>query len=246
MHTCWTHAELQPIVIDQQPIPMVSAIAGFKVLGTQFTLEGKCSAELKCRMSAAWGKFHSLWPLRGKRDGNLGKRLRLFDACVSQTALWCSESWLLTETEKRLLQTTENAMLRRIAGPRRRPDEPWVDWIKRSTRKAVSAAKEHGVRLWKESHLKNKWNWAGHVLRMDTIRIARRAVEWRDSQWQAVEYLMPDQLRIRRPGRTRWFRWEDDLHRYAKHCGLVSWQTEALDREAWQAHCDGFVSFIKR
>ena len=90
-------AAIQPITVDGQAIPMVSASAGFKVLGTQFTLQGKCSAELKCRMSAAWGKFHSLWPLLGKRDGNLGKRLRLFDGSVSQTALWCSESWLLTD-----------------------------------------------------------------------------------------------------------------------------------------------------
>ena len=137
-------------------------------------------------------------------------------------------------------------MLRRIAGPRRRPDEPWVDWIKRSTRRAVCAAKEHGVRLWKEAQLKNKWNWAGHVLRMDVSRIARRAVEWRDSEWQATEYLMPNHLRIRRVGRKRWFRWEDDLHRYANHCGLVSWQKETQQRDNWLAHCDGFVKFIKR
>ena len=118
--------------------------------------------------------------------------------------------------------------------------------IKRSTRQAVCAAKQHRVRLWKESHLKNKWNRAGHVIRMDKDRIARRAVEWRDSRWQDVENLMPDQLRIRRPGRKRWFRWEDELHRYAKHCGLVSWQAEAESREVWQAHCDDFVHFIKR
>jgi len=54
-------AAIQPITVDGQAIPMVSASPGFKVLGTQFTLQGKCSAELECRMSAAWGKFHSLW-----------------------------------------------------------------------------------------------------------------------------------------------------------------------------------------
>ena len=197
-------------------------------------------------MSAAWGKFHSLWPVLRLRDGNLGKRLQLVDACVSQTALWCSESWLLTEKQKRLLQSTENAMLRRIVGANRRPDESWVDWLKRSTRKAVSAAREHGVRIWKVSYLKSKWTWAGHVSRMDSARIARRAVTWRDSQWQATEYLMPNAVRIRRPGRRRWFRWEDDLHRYAEKCGWQSWQRQAMHREVWQAHCERFVNFIKR
>ena len=123
VQTTCTGAQPNSLTINGQQIPVVSATAGFKVLGTQYTLQGKCSAELKCRMSAAWGKFHALWPLLGKRDGNLGKRLRLFDTCVTQTALWCCESWLLTQKEKQLLQTTQHAMLRRIAGPRRRPDE---------------------------------------------------------------------------------------------------------------------------
>ena len=46
-------AALQPIIVDGQEIPMVTASAGFKVLGTQFTLQRKCSVELKSRMSAA-------------------------------------------------------------------------------------------------------------------------------------------------------------------------------------------------
>ena len=243
---------LQPIEIDGQRIPMVSATAGFKVLGTQFSLQGRCAAEVKSRMSAAWGKFHSLWPLLGKRDGNLSKRLRIFDSSVTQTAFWCSESWLLTRKEKQLLQTTQNSMLRRIAGPRRRPDEGYVDWIRRSTRKAIARAKEAGIRFWQAAHLKSKWSWAGHVLRMNPERIARRAVEWRDSRWQATEYLVPISMRITRPVSKRWFRWEDELHKYAAHCGWDSWQAVAQQRDdsgsasVWLNHCEAFVLFAKR
>ena len=242
-------AHLRPFIVDG--IPMVEATKGFKILGTQFTLEGRCSAEVKHRMAAAWGKFHSLWPLLGKKGGNLNKRLRLFDSCDTQTALWCSESWLLIWKEKQLLQTTQRAMLRRIAGPRRRPEEDWVDWIKRSTRKALVAAKVAGIRMWEESHLKSKWCWAGHVLRMDPSRLARRAAEWRDSQWQATEYQLPASLRIRRPTRKRWFRWEDDLRRYATHCGWATWQSQAQVRDSngqaslWLHHCTAFVQHTK-
>ena len=209
---------MRPIVIDGQHIPMVSSTEGFKVLGTQFTPQGRCSAEVKSRMSAAWGKFHSLWPLLSKRDGNLSRRLRLFDTSVTQAALWCSESWLLTQREKQMLKTTQHAMLRRIAGPRRRPDKEWVQWIKRSARVAVARAKEAGIRLWQTAHLKSKWCWAGHVLRMDPERIACSAVEWRDSRWQATENSVTASLRMGRPLRERWFRWEDELHEYANHC----------------------------
>ena len=197
-------------------------------------------------MVAAWGKFHSLCPISGKRDGNLHKRLRLFDTSVTQTALWCSESWLLTQSEKRLLCTTQHAMLRRIAGPRRAPEEPWVDWTKQSTKRAVAAAKESGIKLWLQAHLKNKWCWAGHVLRMTPGRLARRAVEWRDCSWQATEYQLPVQLRTRRPCRKRWFRWEDDLRNSANRNGWTFWQEVAEQRFRWRSHCEGFVEYGKK
>ena len=197
-------------------------------------------------MNGAWGKFHSLWPLLGKRDGNLNKRLRLFDSSVTQTALWCCESWLLTQREKRLLQSTQNAMLRRIAGPRRAPEEPWVDWVKRSTRRALALAREAGIRLWKDAYLKSKWCWAGHVMRMSPDRIARRGVEWRDSRWQAVENALPAGMRVRRPGRKRWFRWEDELRSYAEHNGLDCWQALAQNRKIWMEHCEHFLKYVRR
>jgi hypothetical protein len=235
-----------PIKVDGTEIPMVCASKGFKILGTQYTLVGRCSAEIRARIKMAWGKFHQLWPLLGKRDGNLNKRLRLFDASVTQTVLWCCESWLITQAEKRLLKTTLHGMLRRIAGPRRRPLEDWLDWMKRSTRQAVGAARKHGIRLWHEAHLRAKWNWAGHVVRMSADRLARRAVEWRDSSWQATEMLVSESLRIRRPARTHWFRWEDELRRYAAHSALQPWQTVAKQKEEWAENLKAFVEYTRK
>ena len=248
VQTSRVNARIQPIIIDGEAIPMVGASEGFKVLGVQYTLEGRCSAEIKARMAAAWAKFYTLWPLLGKRDGNLLKRLQLFDSCVTQTALWCCESWLITQKEKNLLQSTQNRMLRKIAGPRRRPDEDWVEWIKRSTREATGRAKEAGIRFWLNAHLKSKWCWAGHVIRMSPERLARRAVEWRDAEWWAKEVAeVSAQLRMRRPHRTHWFRWEDELRRYASRCGWSSWQSVARTRNSsgnastWLDHCEAFI-----
>ena len=160
--------------------------------------------------------------------------------------LWCCESWLITQPEKRLLKTTLHAMLRRIAGPRRRPLEDWLDWIKRSTRQAVAAARKLGIRLWHEAHLRVKWNWAGHVLRMSPDRLARRATVWRDSSWQATEMLLPASLRIRRPARTRWFRWEDELRRYAAQSAQQPWQEAAQHKEKWASNLKAFVQYTRR
>ena len=62
-------SDVRPTVIkiDGQGIPMVSPEKGFKVLGTQFTLKGRCATEVRARMAAAWSKFHSLWLVLGKR-----------------------------------------------------------------------------------------------------------------------------------------------------------------------------------
>ena len=156
----------------------------------------------------------------------MSKRLRLFDMSVSQTALWCNESWLLTQKEKARLCATQNYMLRRIAGPRRTPQEPWIDWIKRSTRSAKNVARKTGIRLWADDHLRCKWRWAGHIIRMEPRRLARRATIWRDSVWWEIDVAINGpSFCHRRKGRRRWFRWEDELRRYAQHRGREDWQT---------------------
>eukprot|EP00973_Karenia_brevis_P004165 571263-Karenia_brevis.AAC.1 len=70
-----TRNDTRSLNIEGQLVPVVSASDGFKVLGTQFTLHGRSSKELQARIAAGWAKFHTLWPILGKRNGNLHKRL---------------------------------------------------------------------------------------------------------------------------------------------------------------------------
>ena len=107
--------------------------------------------------------------------------LKLFDTCVTQTVLWCCESWTLTQVEKQKLRTVQNDMLRRMVGPRRGAEEDWVDWIKRSTRAARKIAEDAGIRFWVEAQVQKKWSWVGHVSRMAADRFAKKAATWRDS-----------------------------------------------------------------
>ena len=131
-------------------------------------------------------------PLLCRSEGDLAKILKMFDANVTQTVLWCSESWHVTKEELRVLKTTQNSMLRRIVGKRRAPDEPWLDWIKRSTRQAYRCAKECNIRMWLDAAAQSKWTWAGHVSRMDPERLALRSTAWRDSAWNQLERQLPE------------------------------------------------------
>ena len=137
-------------------------------------------------------------------------------------------------------------MLRRIAGPKRQKDEEWVCWIKKSTSAAREQAKQAGIRMWLDTHLKSKWTWAGHVARMSRERVAKRGLEWRDSLWWEEEQRdMPRSLRLKRGYSRRWFRWEDDLKRYATDAGWTSWQDRAQSRDEWRGNTDKFLRFIR-
>ena len=187
-----------------------------------------------------------MWPVLGKRDGNLQRRLCLFDTCVTPCVLWCCETWLLTDKEKRLLKTTQNQMLRRIAGPRRALEESWVNWIQRSTRKARAYAKQAGLRSWLDIHYTKKWLGAGHVARMGPERLAHRGMSWRDSRWWMEERLLPVRFRTTRPHKQKWFRWEDDLRRFAESNGWPDWTSKAMCRSSWQGRLNAFLVFMRR
>ena len=145
------------LVVDGSRFPVVSRDEGFKVLGTILTLNGNTKLEYEQRIRAAYGKFNELWPLLGKRDACLKRRLQLFEATVTQTMLWCAESWTRTVAQKRHLRTVQRNMLRRFAGPRRRPDEEYFNCIRRATKESEEKAREVGVDCWLKQYLrKNK------------------------------------------------------------------------------------------
>ena len=223
-----------------------------RCLAQKLRLLGALLLRSSARISAAWGKFHQLWPALGKRDSSLNKRLKLFDMTVTQTALWGNESWNLTQKEKRRLKSTFHNMIRRIVGVARSPEEPWLDWIKRSTRKACKEAREVGIRFWLQRHISDKFRWAGHVVRMEPTRLARRATEWRDNEWWQEEVETFAHMRVKRPKRTKWFRWEDDLRRYALQKRWRCWKEEARKRDAagkaswWHSHVEDFVRTVVR
>eukprot|EP00973_Karenia_brevis_P009077 1228345-Karenia_brevis.AAC.1 len=132
------------VQVDSTQIPIVSSTEGFKILGTIFTLQNRTDAELDHRIEKAWGQFHKMWPLLGRRSSSLWSRFRLFDCTVSQSLLWCSESWLITQAQRRRLQSIQNHMLRKIVGTRRGPHETWLDWVIRSTHRARELAEQNG------------------------------------------------------------------------------------------------------
>jgi hypothetical protein len=199
--------------------------------------------EFRARVNAAWANFWKLWPLLGKRDGNLEKRFKLLQSTVAMSLLWCSETWTLTVKQKRYLRSVQRLMLRKILFVRRRPEEEYVPWIRRATKLAEERARRAGVKCWLAMHLESKWRWAGQLANMDPERWAARTTFWRDSDWWCYQPRGGSSYGSRpiraRPGNM--LRWEDDLRKFAEEKGWQSWSKAALDALSWEEHERAFV-----
>jgi hypothetical protein len=234
----------QPLEVNGMSLQVVDREEGFKILGTTFTLDGSTKKEFESRLNAAWAKFHEMKPLLCKKDADMKKRFRLFEASVSKSALWCADSWTLTVKQKRHLRAVQRAMLRRMVGPGRKPNEEYIPWIKRTTHIAEDRAREAGVKCWLRQHLRLKWQWAGKIASMSEERWAYRLTAWRDSTWQSEHGTATDRPSRSRPGNR--LRWEDDLRKYAASKGLDAWRTTAQTSATWHAHEDPFIEWAWR
>ena len=172
---------------------------------------------------------------------SLKKRMELFDATVSSCVLWFAQSWTPRVEELNRLTSTRHAMLRRIVGTKRRPDEEWLEWFRRSTHSAARAASTYGVRNWTTAHRRCKWLWAGHVARRPASTWVWRVTTWRDSSWQQA--VSDSSRRPLRPSRRRWMKWEDSLRRFAQYEGIGSWTVVCGDRARWTELAANFVQW---
>ena len=155
--------------------------------------------------------------------------MRLFQATLSQTALWCYKFWTLTAAQKRHLRAVQGNMLRCFAGPRSQTDEDYLTWDRRATKEADKNTRNAGVDYWRRQYLHKKFACAGRLTNMDEERLAKRATQWMDSDWWkhqprgASAYgSRPMQARL-----GSILRCEDDLRKFAESLAWESWQSKA-------------------
>ena len=183
--------------------------------------------------------FWSMKRLLMNKNLSIHRRFRLFESTVCKCVLWCCESWTPRAEEARALKVARNRMLRRIVAAGRAPEEQWVDWIRRTTRRANDTANRAGVAEWERAHYWKKWGWAGHVARMPDAAWAARVTDWRSSQWQERTDAL-GLCRPQRPSTRRWMKWEDAMRRYCNVLALGPWTDMAQSREVWSKHAAAF------
>jgi hypothetical protein len=199
----------EPILVENRPLDVVD---NFTYLGSVVDDKGGTAADIKARIGKARTAFTNLNNIWKDRAISTRTKVMLFNSNVKSVLLFGSETWSLTQTWTKKLQSFINGCLRKILHIR------WPDSIQ-------------NVALWERTGQKpveieigqRRWRWIGHTLRKPCSSTTRQALQWN-----------PQGQRNRGRPRTTWRRvMEDDLKR-----GGLQWKDavrSAQDRKEWKS-----------
>ena len=200
--------------LEIEVLPLSGSV---KYLGKKLTFEDPGGAELDNRISAGWKKFMIYKDELTKKEYSLHDRLKLLDTVVKPTVLYGAATWVMTSPMESRLQRCQRRMLRMILGRGRRrvqtntglgdTVEPWVDWVKRSTREAESKMDDLSMDTWVTAQRRLKWAWAQKVQQSSSNTWSRIVAEWEP------------QCALRSQGRPR-ARWSDDIQKLLSSKGI--------------------------
>ena len=104
--------------------------------------------------------------------------MRLFCACVTPAVLYAAGTWTLKKDQERKLQSAQRRMLRSMVGTRRRPDEDWVEYIRRATHVCLGLAEKHHVEEWTVLSQKYKRELVARSALCEDTRWNARLLDW--------------------------------------------------------------------
>jgi len=207
------------IKIQNQEVELVDE---YKYLGHTLRLGYENQKnEISRRIGLTWAAFGKLkFIFRSNMDIRL--KTKVYEQCVLPVMTYGSETLTLTKASTNKLRVSQRAMERAMLGISLR-DKKRNEWIRRKT--GVTDV-IHRIRSL-------KWQWAGHIARMDDKRWTKCVLDWRPY----------DRTRpIGRPPE----RWDDDIKRYLMRTGQTTnknWQKLAKNRETWKNLKEAFLQF---
>ena len=169
----------------------------------------------------AGSAFQRLYTKIFKRhDIRMKTKLRVYNTFIIPVLIYGAESWAMTQTMEKELDAFENKMIRRILR---------ISYKEHVTTEEVRC--RTGQMKVSDVIKKRRMKWAGHMMRMDEARTARRA-------WKC----QPEGRRSRGRPKTRW---SDCLHQDLLEAGLsihgktkrrarLSLEEIASDRDKWR------------
>ena len=116
--------------------------------------------------------------------------------------------------------------------------EPWVEWVKRSTREVETHFEKLHIECWVHQVRRKRWQWARRVAGLSDDRWTKIAANWVPS----LHFDGRASKAARQQGRPKQ-RWEDDLNDFLKkvHGNERSWASAAQNSKYWLALENQFV-----
>ena len=168
--------------------------------------------EVKRRIKLGWQAFGRMSSIF-KSNLPLCLKRKVYDQCITPTITYGSETWNLNKAITLKIRSAQRAMERIMMG---------LTWEDRKTAKWIREQTQ--VRDIIEVIKKNKWTWAGHVMRRTDNRWTKRITEW----------IPREGTRNRGKQRTRW---RDEIQEFAG----PTWSTLTQDRVNWRTMGEAFV-----
>jgi len=179
----------------------------YKYLGVIFDTSGTDDKEIRSRVTQARKCIACLNGIPWSRDIRKEKKLNIYNALIKSSTLYGSETWRLTENNKRRVEGTE------MDAPRRSSRISRKERIKKRNYKTTNWTRVNNCKKIEENQL----IWYGHVQRMAEGRLHKIALKW-----------MPKQKRARgRPKKN----WIEGIKKAMKGRNLNEGQCE--DRKQW-------------
>ena len=190
-----------------------------KYLGRKLSIDKLHETEVANRVATGWCAFRWLKDVLCNRSLPLKDRFRLFESCISPCVLYACGTWTLTVGLALQIQSAQRRMLRWLVGLRRETEEPWIEFIRRSTHVSERLARENGVQDWLDVQRLRKWKLAGNAARRTDRRWSNRLLDWKP-HFRALPY--------RKVGRPC-LRWSDAISDVAGG----EWIKVACDEGLW-------------
>ena len=148
---------------QQNPVTLqgnnLTEVTSFTYLGSIVSTDGGADADIKARINKARHVFVTLRPIWKSSSLSRKNKLRIFNSNVKSVLLYGSETWRVTDTLNKKIQTFINKCLRQILNIR------WPETIS-------------NAELWRQTNqdpigqqiARRKWRWIGHTLRKSIKR----------------------------------------------------------------------------
>jgi len=147
----------------------------YKYLGVIFNTSGTDDKEIRSRVIQARKCIACLNRILWSKDIRKERKLNIYNALIKSSLLYGSETWRLTENNKRWVEATEMDALRRSSRISRK------DRIRNVTIRQQIELEETII---KENE-QNQLTWYGHVQRMAEERLPKIALKWMPKQKRA-------------------------------------------------------------